>query len=156
MVLALRGESLEPSASTFPTSSPMVTSESVSVSWRCSWWSTRKFHSRSVCQGQTWLNADVGYVQGLWLTRQNWMCWGPDICIVFCWQVLVYTAGHINYGGRVTDDWDRRCMMSILNDFYKPEVLNEDYKFSESGIYKQIPPSNDHNVIKWCISEHAQ
>lgn len=73
-----------------------------------------------------------------------------------CWQVLVYTAGHINYGGRVTDDWDRRCMMSILNDFYKPEVLNEDYKFSESGIYKQIPPSNDHNVIKWCISEHAQ
>lgn len=69
-------------------------------------------------------------------------------CVVLFQQVLVYTAGHINYGGRVTDDWDRRCMMSILNDFYKHEVLVEDYQFSESGIYKQIPPSNDHNVIK--------
>lgn len=71
-------------------------------------------------------------------------------------QVLVYTAGHINYGGRVTDDWDRRCMMSILNDFYQPKILDDDYKYSESGIYKQIPSSNDHNVITWCISEHAQ
>ena len=71
-----------------------------------------------------------------------------SLCCVVFFQVLVYTAGHINYGGRVTDDWDRRCMMSILNDFYKLEVLVEDYQFSESGIYKQIPPSNDHNVIK--------
>uniref|UniRef100_H2Y3I1 Dynein heavy chain region D6 P-loop domain-containing protein n=4 Tax=Ciona TaxID=7718 RepID=H2Y3I1_CIOIN len=33
-------------------------------------------------------------------------------------KCLTYTAGHINYGGRVTDDWDRRCMMNILSDFY--------------------------------------
>uniref|UniRef100_A0A8C3ERS2 Dynein axonemal heavy chain 1 n=1 Tax=Corvus moneduloides TaxID=1196302 RepID=A0A8C3ERS2_CORMO len=39
------------------------------------------------------------------------------------YKVLKYTAGEINYGGRVTDDWDRRCIMSILEDFYKPEVL---------------------------------
>ena len=64
-------------------------------------------------------------------------------------QVLVYTAGHINYGGRVTDDWDRRCMMSILGDFYNQTSLDEDYKYSESGIYRQISTSMDHNVIKW-------
>uniref|UniRef100_A0A669QMH2 Dynein axonemal heavy chain 1 n=1 Tax=Phasianus colchicus TaxID=9054 RepID=A0A669QMH2_PHACC len=42
------------------------------------------------------------------------------------YKVLKYTAGEINYGGRVTDDWDRRCMMNILEDFYKPEVLTPD------------------------------
>lgn len=61
-------------------------------------------------------------------------------------QVLKYTAGEINYGGRVTDDWDRRCIMSILEDFYKPEVLNPDFAYSESGIYKQISTSSDLNV----------
>ncbi|XP_064422227.1 dynein axonemal heavy chain 1 [Latimeria chalumnae] len=61
------------------------------------------------------------------------------------YKVLRYTAGEINYGGRVTDDWDRRCIMNILEDFYKPEVLQEDYKYSESGIYRQISTSFDIN-----------
>lgn len=59
------------------------------------------------------------------------------------YQVLKYTAGHINYGGRVTDDWDRRCLMNILNDFYNPEVLQTDHKYSESGIHRQLDPDND-------------
>uniref|UniRef100_A0A8V1A4F4 Dynein axonemal heavy chain 1 n=1 Tax=Gallus gallus TaxID=9031 RepID=A0A8V1A4F4_CHICK len=59
------------------------------------------------------------------------------------YKVLKYTAGEINYGGRVTDDWDRRCMMSILEDFYKPEVLIPEFAYSESGIYKQISTSSD-------------
>ncbi|NWX92741.1 DYH1 protein, partial [Nothoprocta pentlandii] len=58
-------------------------------------------------------------------------------------QVLKYTAGEINYGGRVTDDWDRRCIMNILEDFYQPEVLVPDFAYSESGIYKQISTSHD-------------
>uniref|UniRef100_A0A669QJL6 Dynein axonemal heavy chain 1 n=1 Tax=Phasianus colchicus TaxID=9054 RepID=A0A669QJL6_PHACC len=56
------------------------------------------------------------------------------------YKVLKYTAGEINYGGRVTDDWDRRCMMNILEDFYKPEVLTPEFAYSESGIYNAIPP----------------
>lgn len=61
-------------------------------------------------------------------------------------QVLKYTAGEINYGGRVTDDWDRRCIMNILEDFYNPSVLNSEFSYSESGIYKQINTSYDLNV----------
>ncbi|XP_078000357.1 dynein axonemal heavy chain 1-like isoform X2 [Glandiceps talaboti] len=61
------------------------------------------------------------------------------------YKVLKYTAGHINYGGRVTDDWDRRCIMNILNDFYSSIVLEEEHPYSESGIYKQIPTAMDHN-----------
>ncbi|XP_071943674.1 dynein axonemal heavy chain 1-like isoform X2 [Antedon mediterranea] len=60
-------------------------------------------------------------------------------------KVLKYTAGHINYGGRVTDDQDRRCIMNILQDYYNKDVLNEDHIYSPSGKYRQIPTNMDHN-----------
>ncbi|XP_055888364.1 dynein axonemal heavy chain 1-like isoform X4 [Biomphalaria glabrata] len=58
-------------------------------------------------------------------------------------KVLVYTAGHINYGGRVTDDWDRRCMMNILGDFYCAEVISSSFMYSESGVYRQLPAETE-------------
>ncbi|ERE91881.1 dynein heavy chain 1, axonemal-like protein [Cricetulus griseus] len=61
------------------------------------------------------------------------------------YKVLKYTAGEINYGGRVTDDWDRRCVMNILEDFYNPAVLSSEHSYSDSGIYHQIPPTYDLN-----------
>uniref|UniRef100_A0A1B6DUZ5 Dynein heavy chain region D6 P-loop domain-containing protein n=2 Tax=Clastoptera arizonana TaxID=38151 RepID=A0A1B6DUZ5_9HEMI len=53
-------------------------------------------------------------------------------------KVLTYTAGHINYGGRVTDDWDRRCIMNILHDYYDMTVVNSSYQFDNDGIYHQV------------------
>ncbi|XP_018600098.2 dynein heavy chain 1, axonemal isoform X2 [Scleropages formosus] len=60
------------------------------------------------------------------------------------YKVLKYTAGEINYGGRVTDDWDRRCIMNVLEDFYCSAVLNEEHRYSPSGVYHQI--STETNV----------
>jgi dynein axonemal heavy chain len=51
------------------------------------------------------------------------------------WDALRYVCGQINYGGRVTDDWDRRCLMSILNKYYTPDILNDEYTFSPSGTH---------------------
>ncbi|XP_059505480.1 dynein axonemal heavy chain 1 [Stegostoma tigrinum] len=58
-------------------------------------------------------------------------------------KVLKYTAGEINYGGRVTDDWDRRCIMNILEDFYNSDILEQGFTYSESGIYRQIDTEID-------------
>jgi len=51
------------------------------------------------------------------------------------WESLVYVTGMINYGGRVTDDQDRRCLMTILEQYYVPSVLDATYKYSGSGHY---------------------
>jgi len=51
------------------------------------------------------------------------------------WDALVYVTGQINYGGRVTDDLDRRCLMSILKKYYLPDILDDAYKFTPSGTY---------------------
>ena len=55
------------------------------------------------------------------------------------WDALNYVTGQINYGGRVTDDWDRRCLMSILSIYMVPQILTENYKFSKSGNYYAPP-----------------
>jgi dynein heavy chain len=60
------------------------------------------------------------------------------------YKVLKYTAGHINIGGRVTDDWDRRCIMNVLEDYYNPNVLNDGHSYSESGIFYQLAGDSDH------------
>ncbi|CAG9772694.1 unnamed protein product [Ceutorhynchus assimilis] len=57
-------------------------------------------------------------------------------------KVLTYTAGQINYGGRVTDDWDRRCLMNVLADYYKPEVVSPDYVFDKHNFYHQLPSTS--------------
>merc|ERR1719160_1193738 len=51
------------------------------------------------------------------------------------YAALNYMVAEANYGGRVTDSQDRRLIIHILTDFYTPQILNEDYKFSVSGIY---------------------
>ncbi len=38
-------------------------------------------------------------------------------------EALQFVTGEINYGGRVTDDWDRRCLLTILRKFYNPNIL---------------------------------
>jgi len=54
------------------------------------------------------------------------------------WDALQFITGQIVYGGRVTDDLDRRCLMSILSTFVSEEVLEPGYKFDRSGHYTPL------------------
>ena len=51
------------------------------------------------------------------------------------WDSMTFMTGQINYGGRVTDDLDRTLLLSILSKYYTPDILEDGYRFSESGIY---------------------
>lgn len=45
------------------------------------------------------------------------------------YTALAYLAGECNYGGRVTDDKDRRCLVNILTDFYCADIQDDEYRF---------------------------
>ena len=57
------------------------------------------------------------------------------------WKALQQVTGDIVYGGRVTDDIDRRTLMSILSTFLDEDVITEGYKYSQSGVYIPVQPS---------------
>ncbi|XP_068084555.1 dynein axonemal heavy chain 3 [Anabrus simplex] len=59
-------------------------------------------------------------------------------------EALTYLTGECNYGGRVTDDKDRRLLNALLSIFYTPEVITvEKYTFSQSGDY-YVPVNTDY------------
>ena len=57
-------------------------------------------------------------------------------------KAIVYTAGECNYGGRVTDDKDRRTLVCLLTRFYCGDFLQTEYDITPSGLFK-CPPDGD-------------
>ncbi|KYO43526.1 hypothetical protein Y1Q_0013563 [Alligator mississippiensis] len=54
------------------------------------------------------------------------------------WPALRYLTGEVTYGGRVTDHWDQRCLLSILDNFYNPAILQEGFAYSCDRVYRPI------------------
>jgi len=68
------------------------------------------------------------------------------------YKVLKYIIGEINYGGRVTDNWDRRLIMNILEDFINPKVLEDGHKFTQSALYYTISGYSYNSYINYIKS----
>ncbi|KAK3803952.1 hypothetical protein RRG08_059815 [Elysia crispata] len=58
-------------------------------------------------------------------------------------EALRYLTGECNYGGRVTDAWDRRTLNTILSHFYCPQLLTDDDFFFDSERKHRLPPDGD-------------
>jgi dynein heavy chain len=58
-------------------------------------------------------------------------------------------SGQINFGGRVTDDWDRRCLMACLGVVMRPEILDDNFKFSASGTYFAPPDGSRDDFLEY-------
>ena len=45
------------------------------------------------------------------------------------WKALKLLTGEIIYGGRVTDNWDQICLLSLLEAFLNEDVLKKDFRY---------------------------
>ena len=45
------------------------------------------------------------------------------------WKALKSLTGEIIYGGRVTDNWDQICLLSLLEAFLNEEILEKDFRY---------------------------
>ncbi|KAL1123751.1 hypothetical protein AAG570_001524 [Ranatra chinensis] len=70
------------------------------------------------------------------------------------YEALCYLTGECNYGGRVTDDWDRRCLNTILRKYYCPPLLDEVniYYFDSSKQY-YAPLAKEHEEFVKFVRE---
>ncbi|CCW67051.1 unnamed protein product [Phytomonas sp. Hart1] len=76
------------------------------------------------------------------------------------YKVIRELSGNIHYGGRVTDNWDRRTLNTLLEHFVTPELLQDGYLFSPLPFYQSIAVSNqrgylDH-VASWPINTNPE
>lgn len=62
------------------------------------------------------------------------------------YEALSYLIGECNYGGRVTDSWDRRLIVTILETYLNPLVVsNPDYTFSQVRTCYGLPEHYDYD-----------
>lgn len=67
------------------------------------------------------------------------------------YKVLTFLGAKINYGGRVTDDKDKKLISTILETFICPDavILKDQYKYSNSGLYFSPDAETVNDYIKY-------
>lgn len=50
-------------------------------------------------------------------------------------NAIKYLTAEINYGGRVTDPWDRRTVSTVLDIFFNEDCLTPEYRYTSSQQY---------------------
>lgn len=70
------------------------------------------------------------------------------------YAALSYLTAECNYGGRVTDAWDRRAIVTILADYVNPDVVGDvRYKFAVDDRF-MVPRKTEHRDILRFVDEN--
>ena len=56
------------------------------------------------------------------------------------WEALKFLVAAINYGGHVTDDWDRRLLNTYITDYFNEDAVAQPF-------YKYLAVSRDINLL---------
>eukprot|EP01006_Ploeotia_vitrea_P028045 TRINITY_DN60801_c0_g1_i1.p1 TRINITY_DN60801_c0_g1~~TRINITY_DN60801_c0_g1_i1.p1 ORF type:complete len:662 (-),score=42.29 TRINITY_DN60801_c0_g1_i1:160-1866(-) len=64
-------------------------------------------------------------------------------------KVITFLSGQINYGGRVTDDWDRRTLITLLDACVCPALLDVGYELSPSAVYQTIAVTDQPGYLEY-------
>ena len=73
----------------------------------------------------------------------------------------IYSGSYFLRVFTVTDDWDRRCLGTVLVDFYNPQVAEiPKHKLSPSGVY-YVPPKGTYEeyvefIKKLPLTQHPE
>jgi len=69
------------------------------------------------------------------------------------WETLRYLIGEAMYGGRVTDDYDRRVLNTYLKEYLGDFIFdkNQLYYFSRAGADYTIPTAQTYEQIMMTI-----
>lgn len=70
------------------------------------------------------------------------------------YDALSYLTAECNYGGRVTDAWDRRAIVTILGDYVNEDVVhNSSYRFAADDCFI-VPSKTEHSEILRFVDEN--
>ncbi|KAL3158235.1 hypothetical protein ABBQ38_010487 [Trebouxia sp. C0009 RCD-2024] len=67
-------------------------------------------------------------------------------------DTLQYTCGECNYGGKVTDAHDRHTLMTVLQTYYNPTMLEAGHALSPSGVYQSLDLPNHKAFLDYIAS----
>ena len=79
-----------------------------------------------------WMNSDFNTSE---LNLRMYLDEQPEVPYI----ALNYLIAQVNYGGRVTDDKDIRCIKAMLKNLYRSEIMRDGYKLSKLDTYYAPP-----------------
>lgn len=68
------------------------------------------------------------------------------------YKVLTFLVAEINYGGRVTDYIDGILIFTLISRYLKPEIMDDNFFFSDTNLYRSIPAGCQADYIEYIKS----